>query len=107
MLPFVHLHVHSQYSLLDVQASVSALVDKAMNDGMPGIALTDHGNMYGIKEFFNYVNKKNGKVLDKAKAALAAARESGDEKAVAEAEEARKAAALAERQGKLDAAHKL
>lgn len=51
-----------------------------MNDGMPGIALTDHGNMYGIKEFFNYVNKKNGKVLDKAKAALAAARESGDEK---------------------------
>ena len=88
MPPFVHLHVHSQYSLLDGQASVSALVDKAMNDGMPGIALTDHGNMYGIKEFFNYVNKKNGKVLDKAKAALAAARESGDEKAVAEAEAA-------------------
>lgn len=88
MPPFVHLHVHSQYSLLDGQASVSALVDKAMNDGMSGIALTDHGNMYGIKEFFNYVNKKNGKVLDKAKAALAAARESGDEKAVAEAEAA-------------------
>lgn len=58
---FTHLHVHSQYSVLDGQASVNALVDKAMADGMPGIALTDHGNMFGIKEFFNYVGKKNGK----------------------------------------------
>lgn len=61
MQPFVHLHVHSQYSILDGQASISALVDKAMKDGMKGIALTDHGNMFGIKEFFNYVNKKNSK----------------------------------------------
>ncbi len=59
MQPFVHLHVHSQYSLLDGQASVPGLVDKAIQDGMPGIALTDHGAMFGIKEFFNYVNKKN------------------------------------------------
>ena len=59
---FVHLHVHTQYSLLDGQASIPALVDKAMADGMPGIAITDHGNMYGIKEFFNYVNKKNSKL---------------------------------------------
>lgn len=59
MQPFVHLHVHSQYSVLDGQASVSALVDKAIADGMKGIALTDHGNMFGIKEFFDYVNKKN------------------------------------------------
>lgn len=58
---FTHLHVHSQYSVLDGQASVNALVDKAMADGMHGIALTDHGNMFGIKEFFNYVGKKNGK----------------------------------------------
>lgn len=57
--PFVHLHVHTQYSLLDGQASINSLVDKAIADGMPGIAITDHGNMYGIKEFFNYVNKKN------------------------------------------------
>ncbi|MBR5102810.1 MAG: PHP domain-containing protein, partial [Muribaculaceae bacterium] len=48
MLPFVHLHVHSQYSLLDGQASIKDLVDKAINDGMRGMALTDHGNMYGI-----------------------------------------------------------
>ncbi len=60
MRDFVHLHVHTQYSLLDGQASVSALVDKAIKDGMKGIAVTDHGNMFGIKEFFNYVNKKNG-----------------------------------------------
>ena len=59
MQDFVHLHVHTQYSLLDGQASVSALVDKAMKDGMKGIAVTDHGNMFGIKEFTNYVNKKN------------------------------------------------
>lgn len=59
MIPFVHLHVHSQYSLLDGQASISGLVDKAMKDGMPGIALTDHGAMFGIKEFYNYVQKKN------------------------------------------------
>ncbi|MDE6289129.1 MAG: PHP domain-containing protein, partial [Muribaculaceae bacterium] len=59
MSQFVHLHVHSQYSLLDGQAAISAIVDKAIADGMPGVALTDHGVMYGIKEFTNYVNKKN------------------------------------------------
>jgi len=59
MQDFVHLHVHTQYSLLDGQASVSALVDKAIKDGMKGIAVTDHGNMFAIKEFTNYVNKKN------------------------------------------------
>ena len=58
-MPFTHLHVHSQYSLLDGKASVQELVDKAIADGMTGLALTDHGNMYGIKEFFNYVRKKN------------------------------------------------
>ena len=60
MRQFVHLHVHSQYSLLDGQASIPKLVDKAIADGMPGIALTDHGNMFGVKEFFNYIKKKNG-----------------------------------------------
>lgn len=64
MQPFIHLHVHSQYSVLDGQASIKALVDKAIADGMPGLALTDHGNMFGIKEFFNYVNKKNKELPD-------------------------------------------
>ncbi len=68
MQDFVHLHVHTQYSLLDGQASVSRLVDKAMNDGMKGIAVTDHGNMFGIKEFTNYVEKKNGKTKAEIKA---------------------------------------
>ena len=49
MQDFVHLHVHTQYSLLDGQASVARLVDKAMQNGMKGIAVTDHGNMFGIK----------------------------------------------------------
>ncbi len=69
---FVHLHVHSQYSILDGQASIQKLVDKAMRDGQPGIALTDHGNMCGIKEFYNYVKKVKGKY--KAQAAEAEAR---------------------------------
>ena len=58
---FVHLHVHSPSSLLDAQASISNLVDRAINDGMKAIALTDHGSMFGVKEFFNYVKKKNSK----------------------------------------------
>lgn len=62
MHPFVHLHVHSQYSLLDGQASIQRLVDKAVGNGMKAIALTDHGAMYGIKEFLNYCNKKNAPV---------------------------------------------
>ena len=62
MQDFVHLHVHTQYSILDGQASIPRLVDKAMANGMKGIAVTDHGDMFGIKEFFNYVNKKNGGV---------------------------------------------
>ena len=59
MSGFVHLHTHTQYSLLDGQASVKKLVDKAIKDGMPGLAITDHGNMFAIKEFMNYVGKTN------------------------------------------------
>ncbi len=84
MANFIHLHVHSQYSLLDGQASVQALVDKAIADGQPGLAITDHGNMYGAKEFFNYVNKVNGAIRKKIKEAEAA----GDE-AEASAQRAR------------------
>ena len=67
MIPFTHLHVHSQYSLLDGKASIPELVAKAIGDGMRGIALTDHGNMFGIKEFYNYVNKKNSGKPDEEK----------------------------------------
>ncbi len=67
MLPFVPLHVHSEYSVLDGAASVEALVNKAVADGMPGMALTDHGNMFGIKEYFNYANKINKKLKEEGK----------------------------------------
>ncbi len=96
MQPFIHLHTHTQYSLLDGQAAIDKLVDKAMADGMPGIAITDHGNMFGIKEFANYVNKKNGKIksaVKDAEAALAEAQSEGDpakiEAAQAELDKAR------------------
>ena len=49
MEDFVHLHVHSQYSLLDGQASIKGMVNKAISDGMRGMALTDHGNMFGYR----------------------------------------------------------
>ena len=61
MEDFVHLHVHTHYSILDGQSKVPYLVDKAISDGMRGMAITDHGVMYGIKEFSDYcasVNKK-------------------------------------------------
>lgn len=87
MLPFIHLHVHTQFSVLDGQASVPALVDKAIEDGMPGLAITDHGNMFGIKEFYNYAKKRNGKVKDQiseAEKALKEAEEKGDTAAIEE-----------------------
>ena len=67
MFDFVHLHVHTQYSILDGQAAIKKLVDKAIADGMRGIAVTDHGNMMGIKEFFNYVSKINKGKSDEEK----------------------------------------
>ncbi|MBR4307217.1 MAG: PHP domain-containing protein, partial [Bacteroidaceae bacterium] len=59
MEDFVHLHVHSQYSLLDGQSSIKGMVNKAVADGMRGMALTDHGNMFGAKELYDYCNKIN------------------------------------------------
>lgn len=67
MEPFVHLHVHTEYSLLDGAASIPKLVDKAVADNMRGLAITDHGNMFGIKEFYNYVAKVNKKLPDDKK----------------------------------------
>ena len=61
MQDFVHLHVHTYYSLLDGQASIKKLVDKAIANGMKGMAVTDHGDMFGIKEFHDYCHDVNGK----------------------------------------------
>ena len=54
---FVHLHVHTQYSILDGQSSIENLFNRAEELGMPALAITDHGNMYGVKEFFKYAKK--------------------------------------------------
>ena len=56
-MSFVHLHVHTQYSILDGQSSIENLFNRAEELGMPGLAITDHGNMYGVKEFFKYAKK--------------------------------------------------
>ena len=64
MEDFVHLHVHTHYSILDGQSKVTYLVDKAVKNGMKGMAITDHGVMYGIKEFADYcanINKARKK----------------------------------------------
>ncbi|WP_299985008.1 DNA polymerase III subunit alpha [uncultured Pontibacter sp.] len=60
---FSHLHTHTQYSLLDGQASISALMKKAQADGMPAVAMTDHGNMFAAFNFVNEANKYNVKPI--------------------------------------------
>ena len=57
---FVHLHVHSEYSMLDGAARVKPLVSAAAEQGMPAIAITDHGNMFGAYEFFQIAKKYDG-----------------------------------------------
>ena len=56
-MKFSHLHTHTQYSLLDGQASISSLYKKAIKDGMPALAITDHGNMFGVFEFVAEAHK--------------------------------------------------
>ena len=67
MSKFIHLHVHTQYSILDGASSIKGLVDKAISLNMKGIAITDHGNMFGVKEFVNTVSKANEKHLGEIK----------------------------------------
>lgn len=57
--PFVHLHVHTHYSVLDGLSAIPALVKKAASDGMGALAITDHGNMFGAMEFVNAIGKHN------------------------------------------------
>src|SRR6188768_2091268 len=57
MCRFSHLHVHTQFSLLDGQASIQSLYQKAIKENMPAIAITDHGNMFGAFEFVSEAYK--------------------------------------------------
>ena len=59
MEDFIHLHVHTHYSILDGQSKVANLVKKAVGDGMRGMAITDHGVMYGVKELADCCAKVN------------------------------------------------
>jgi len=63
MAGFAHLHVHTQYSILDGASSIPSLIDKAKSLGMEAIAITDHGNMFGVKEFHNNATKKGIKPI--------------------------------------------
>ncbi len=63
MSSFVHLHVHSQYSILDASASLSGIVKKAASLGMPAVALTDHGNLFGAVEFYKLCKEHKIKPL--------------------------------------------
>ncbi|MGD1847434.1 MAG: DNA polymerase III subunit alpha [Salibacteraceae bacterium] len=63
MPQFSHLHVHSQYSLLDGAANIKAMMKKAQEDQMPAVALTDHGNMFGVFQFVNEAEKHGVKPI--------------------------------------------
>ena len=67
MAQFTHLHVHSHYSILDGMSKVPDLIKKCKKNGMYAMALTDHGNMYGIKDLVDTVKKENGKEKDAIK----------------------------------------
>lgn len=84
MSKFTHLHVHTHYSILDGMSKIPDLVNKCLREGMNSMAITDHGNMYGIKEFFDYCAKTNGKTKDKIKEIEAELVTLTDEAAVAE-----------------------
>ncbi len=60
---FAHLHVHTQYSILDGASNIPLLIDKVKTLGMEAIAITDHGNMFGVKEFHNAASKKGIKPI--------------------------------------------
>jgi DNA polymerase-3 subunit alpha len=63
MATFAHLHVHTQYSILDGASSIPNLMDRVKELGMDSIAITDHGNMFGVKEFHNAASKKGIKPI--------------------------------------------
>jgi len=63
MINFTHLHVHTQYSILDGASDVPHLIKKAKEDGMPAVCITDHGNMFGAKHFYNEAKKQGIKPI--------------------------------------------
>lgn len=66
MPQFVHLHVHTQYSILDGASAIGKILKRAKELGMPALAITDHGNMYGVKEFRDAAEKEGIKQIGRA-----------------------------------------
>jgi len=60
MIDFIHLHVHTQYSILDGACRIKEMIKKAKDFGMKGVAITDHGNLFGIKEFYESASQVSG-----------------------------------------------
>ena len=92
MTQFTHLHVHSHFSILDGMSKIPDLIKKCKKNGMYAMALTDHGNMFGIKELVDNVSKENGKVkgaIKEQEAILAREEATPEERQAAEAEIAR------------------
>jgi len=92
MTEFTHLHVHSHFSILDGMSKIPDLIKKCKKNGMYAMALTDHGNMFGIKELVDNVSKENGKVkgaIKEQEAILTKEDATEEEKMAAEAEIAR------------------
>lgn len=67
MSGFVHLHVHTQYSILDGASNIKTLIERAKAQNMNAVAITDHGNMFGVKEFVNAVAKSNDSINSEIK----------------------------------------
>ena len=70
-MSFVHLHVHTQYSLLDGANKLGPLLDHAKQSGMPAMAITDHGNMFGAVEFYKKAVERGIKPIIGCEAYLA------------------------------------
>ena len=97
MPQFTHLHVHTHYSILDGMSKIGDLIDKCKRTGMSALAITDHGNMFGIKELVDTAAKVNGKVKDAIK---------GLKKELAKAEEANDTDAINDLKSQIEAKEK-
>ena len=86
---FVHLHVHSEYSMLDGAARVKPLIDEAVAQGMPAIAMTDHGNMFGAYDFWHVATAAGIKPIIGTEAYITPARPAATGRACAGATAAR------------------
>ena len=63
LMGFVHLHLHTEYSLLDGECRINEIPDAVLNAGQNAVAITDHGVMYGVIDFYKYAKQKGIKPI--------------------------------------------